>query len=406
MPGPAPYLPGYKFNWNTKQYEPVSPNPPPIAAQASFGPIAPTVAVATPPQTVMPTQPTPNPGIVIGANPPTLAAPQSAKPQGPGAPSFARPPRPTDGNYTWSNSENRWIPVPTATSYHPTAGIGALPVRQYPGGTPNFNEQLTAHPATQETLIPNQLPDNPISNAFAMARAAGAEYAPRHITAQDVAADAHGFGLDGYLNTQALGDQAVSLSNAIADQAYYKADQDFRNRYGGLGVSGNRIARASELAQQYALSKGQAAQDIRERMNNLGFARQLNLLDRSTQLLGQDQNLQENRFHTLLDTGLRQNELQTGLVQRERDREANRQDLVTRLTHDTATQEAANNAQARGAFTSALMNMIGDMAASGGGEDLGAPANLGQSLLNPFANLAREIPQLLPLLSAYLEARR
>lgn len=262
-------------------------------------------------------------------------------------------------------------------------------------------------PATpyQEPLIAPQRDDNPLSNALALARAVSAEYGPRQIGGADLQREAAALGLGQYQNTQALQEEALRLANQDADSAYQKADEQLRNRYGGIGIGGMQKQRAYDLAQDYALQKAKMGHGLRREFDDLGFNRNLALLDRSSQLLSRDQAIQEDRFAQVLGAGLRQNELQTGLVQRERDRANGLQETEARLNHDAGMRQWELNQQSKAAMQSELFGMLapllmpqqGGLGLSSGLAQLGGlpgGAGGGQSLLNPLANIFGMVPGL------------
>lgn len=206
-----------------------------------------------------------------------------------------------------------------------------------------------------EPLIAPQNDANPISNANALRRAVEAEFPQFNYTAEDIAREARGLGLDQYIPTQEDINAAVDLFGQQADQDYQNADFDLRNRYGGAGIGGQRVLSSGRLAQGYALGKAQGKQNLRNQMLGEGYQRALGKLGMGQGVLSDRQRQTEGRYGTALSAALNQNALQVGATQAERQlaHDAEQKDIQRR--HESATAQSTANQQGRAAIMAAIL---------------------------------------------------
>lgn len=308
-------------------------------------------------------------------------------------------PGPAAGTF-WSSKDNAYITPAVAASQpattpetvqaaavaavNPQAALAPLPPAEirYAGGTPSFNEDgvqvqnaLPPLPSTvkpQEQLIADQDPNNPISNWQAIGRAVGAEYSPFTYSAADIANEARGFGLDRYLNPEQLAEEQIRLQGQQLDEKERRDMEDLRNRNGGIGISGNRLRREMEVANQYGLDKAIMQNDVRRQARGEGLNANLMVQGNARNVLGDRAAQQEGRFGTMLNSALQQSGQQTGIVQNERGRAwqgnenaAQRQwqtgETQAQRVHDAAVKDAENNQATRGMYTQILAPMLLDM---------------------------------------------
>jgi hypothetical protein len=229
------------------------------------------------------------------------------------------------------------------------------------GAADTITDPNIAENATQEKLIAAQDKDNPFSNATALARGISAEFAPVIGQAEDVAKTAGQYGLQDFLDTAGMEKNAIALTQEQADRDYAKANQELMNQYGGIGLSGNRARRASELAQDYSLDKAKSAQDLRQYFNQLGWNRNRELQNSAQDLIGKNQQVAENRFSNVLGSAMGQNAQAADIAKFEKGIEANRQDLITKLQHDAGMSESQANQAARAALQGQIIGGLIDM---------------------------------------------
>lgn len=240
----------------------------------------------------------------------------------------------------------------------------AAPPPQTPSTSPPSNplgptvqpEQIPM-PKEEETLIPDQDPDNPLSNARALERSVAQEYRPIMPTTADVAEASRGYGMGDWTDTSALADEAVRIANEQADQTYNDEQRTFLNRYKGLGVSGNEMRRAAEMAQKYATNKAATAENIRRQFNELGFGRNRALMGDAAGLLQTNAGRQEGRYNTAVNSAQQQNAQAVAALQGERDHWRQRDLVDQRAQYDQYALDQA----AKGDLMAQLYGMVGDM---------------------------------------------
>lgn len=332
-----PPKPGPGYVWNGTAWVP----------PAQAGPGAVTQPVQAPAPVAPPTQPTVSPGVTPPAktvvvkprNPGRPVTPVVTAPVAPVAPA-APAPKPAQGPLMPSAGpkpttfDTKLPPTPVMTqpvlkpvqTTQPSVTASTDPNRlRFTGGSQTFNEQQPTIPTKgQEVPLAAQRPDNPVSNALALARDVNQEFAMPDFT--------------GVANDQ------INAGNALIDRTLQQGLADQDNRYmGGPGVTGARIRQRQQTMEDAGLQKANFAQGVRGHYTDLAA------------------NLNEARRNSTLGAGLDQNRLQVGTVQQERDRAQNEQDLITRLRHEAGIMEAQQNrADKRDLLTAAMPILMGD----------------------------------------------